>query len=274
MFAGGDDILQETTPTIIYKNNQLGGQLITFNDEQIKILSPTCVLSSKKNAPLTKALNPTETINVKTPNVNCKLQSSSYSANIPDVTPKAKNLISKINDFAFSKIKPNNFYTATSLNTNNLYRLKKIVAYQNKLLTSKRVLISKLKKKLISSTLQNRHNKSVNCMNLLKFPSEDSKTLVGMQITRNGLSTKSWSQKEQEFALSLFYKSPSTYKFLRNSKKIILPGITTVKRWIENYNFCPEFNAALYEQLKTEADSMTEQENNCTLVVQIKHFLE
>lgn len=34
-------------------------------------------------------------------------------------------------------------------------------------------------------------------MNLLKFPSQDSKTFVGMQISRHNMSTKPWSQKEQ-----------------------------------------------------------------------------
>jgi len=93
--------------------------------------------------------------------------------------------------------------------------------------------------------MQNKYNKSVSFMKLLKFPSQDSKTFVGMQTTRHNISTKPWSQKEQQFALRLFYKSPPAYKFLRNSKIITLPSITTIKCWIGSSNFRPGFNTAL-----------------------------
>lgn len=210
-----------------------------------------------------------ETIHFLTTTSSQNLQSTSSNANSPDITPKTRSLIHKIIEFPSTiepGIKPKKLFSNTSSNTNILSKLKKLVVHQKKLLMSKRVTICKLKKNLISSKLQSKHNKSVNFMNLLKFPSQDSKTFVGMQISHHNMSTKPWSQKEQQFALSLFYKSPSAYKFLRNSKKITLPSLTTIKPWIGSSNFHPGFNTTLFKQLKIKADSMTIQEKHCTLV--------
>lgn len=77
--------------------------------------------------------------------------------------------------------------------------------------------------------------------------------------------------------LQHFYKLPSAYKFLRNSKKITLPGLTTIKSWIGGSKFLPGFNSALFKLLKIKADSMTQQEKYCSLVfdeLKIKNFLE
>lgn len=225
-------------------------------------------------------LSPNETIHFLTPTTSHNLQSLALNANTPDVTPKTRTLLHKIIDFPSTiepGIKPKKLFSITSSDTNVLNKLKKLVAHQKKLLMSKRVTICKLKKNLISSKMQNKHNKSVIFMNLLKFPSQNSKTFVRMQISRHNKSTKPCLQKEQQFSLSLFYKSPSAYKFVRNSKKITLPSLTTIKRWIGSSNFRPGFNTALFKQLKLKSDSMTEQEKHCTLVfdeLKIKNFLE
>jgi len=81
-----------------------------------------------------------------------------------------------------------------------------------------------------------------------------------MQIARKKSSTKSWSQKEKQLALSIFYKSPSAYKYLYFSKQINLPGLTSIKRWIGNIKCLPGLNTALFKQLKTKVDSMSSQE--------------
>lgn len=265
------DILHVTTPKKTYQNIQPNISSPCFIIEKRKLLSPTSLVPCKKN--YSSAISPTDTIHILTPTTSGNLQTSSSAVSTPDVTPKTTN---KIIDFPAS-IKPKKLFSEISYNTNTLSHLKKVVASQKKLIQSKRVIISKLKKQLISSKLQNKHNKSVNFLHLLKFPSEDSKTLVRMQISRNKLSTKPWSRKEQQFAISIFYKSPSAYKFLRNSKKITLPGLTTIRRWIGSSKFRPGFNPALFKQLKIKADSMTQQEKYCSLVfdeLKIKNFLE
>lgn len=77
--------------------------------------------------------------------------------------------------------------------------------------------------------MQHRQNKSVIFMNLLTFPTENSKTLFKMKVSCHS-KFKAWSQKEKQFSLSLFYKSPSAYKFLFYSKQIALPGLSSIRR--------------------------------------------
>lgn len=270
------DFLHVTTPTITYKKKQpcLLSPCVVVTKR--KLSSPTNSSPSKINSPFTITLSPEKTIHVLTPSTSQKLQSSFSTANTPDITPRTKTIIQKVIDFP-SLIKPKELFPVSTSSINISNKLRQVVAHQKKLLLSKRVMISKLKKSLISLKLQNKHNKNTHFMNLLHFPSEDSKTIVGMQILHKQFSKKPWSQKEKQFALSLFYKSPSTYKFLRNSKKITLPGLTTIKRWIGGSKFRPGFNTAIFKQLKTKADSMTKQEKHCTLVfdeLKIKNFLE
>lgn len=82
---------------------------------------------------------------------------------------------------------------------------------------------------------------------------------------------------ERKFSLSLFYKSPSAYKFLLYSKQIALPGISSIRRWVGNSKCQPGFSPVLFKQLKIKVDSMSEEEKYCTLVfdeMKIKNFLE
>ncbi|KAL4085131.1 hypothetical protein QTP88_027423 [Uroleucon formosanum] len=272
-----DDILHVTSPKKTYKKKPMCSLLSPrVVVTKRKLSSPTNSSPSKINSPLAMSLSPQETIHVLTPTASHELQSSSLIASTPDITPRTKTIMHKMIDFP-SSIKPTKLFSVTTGNTNIIKKLKQVIAHQKKLLMSKRVIIFKLKKNLISLKLQNKHNKSIDFINLLKFPSENAKTLVKMQIARKKSSTKSWSQKEKQLALSLFYKSPSAYKFLYFSKQINLPGLTSIKRWIGNIKCLPGLNNALFKQLKTKVDSMSSQEKYCTLVfdeMKIKNFLE
>jgi len=81
-----------------------------------------------------------------------------------------------------------------------------------------------------------------------------------MQVSRKNKTTKKWTSDEKNLALSNFYKSPSTYKFLRNSKNINLPAESTIRRWIGNSKFKTGFNPNFFRQLKIKADTMDEKE--------------
>jgi hypothetical protein len=52
------------------------------------------------------------------------------------------------------------------------------------------------------------------------------------------LSTKSkkrYSPSEKRFALGLYYKSPSCYKYLRSHEKLPFPSISTLRYWLRNF---------------------------------------
>ena len=98
-----------------------------------------------------------------------------------------------------------------------------------------------------------------------------------MQIFHKNISRRLWTQAEKTFSLNLFYKSPTTYTFLRNTQKITLPGITTIKKWIGNSKFRPGFNPAYFKQIEIKVGTMSDQEKYCVIVfdkMKIKSFLE
>lgn len=93
---------------------------------------------------------------------------------------------------------------------------------------------------------------------------------------RGKMSKKSWSKDERNFALKLYYKSSSAYKFLRNIQ-INLPGVSTIRRLISSYKFKPGLNSNILKQLTLKVGSISDEEKYCTLVfdeMKIKKFLE
>lgn len=99
-----------------------------------------------------------------------------------------------------------------------------------KLLNQKRATISFLKKKYIK-LLNNKKLKSnpKKFLKFFKFQSVSSRSLVSMQI--NHKQRNPWTTEEKEFSISLYNKSPSIYKYMCQNK-IILPGVSTVRRWL------------------------------------------
>jgi len=63
-------------------------------------------------------------------------------------------------------------------------------------------------------------------------------------------------------ALSLYYKSPSTYKCIRKNG-IILPGETIVKRWLNSISFSTPY----MDQIRLKIPGMSENEKNCTILL-------
>ncbi|CAI6353969.1 unnamed protein product [Macrosiphum euphorbiae] len=98
-----------------------------------------------------------------------------------------------------------------------------------------------------------------------------------MQMFHKRNSRKPWTLAEKNFAINLYYKSPATYKFLRNNQQIILPGETTLRRWIGKSKFCPGFNSLWLKQIKNKLETMSDEEKHCVLIfneMKIKSFLE
>jgi hypothetical protein len=74
------------------------------------------------------------------------------------------------------------------------------------------------------------------------------------------------STSEKKIALSLYYKSPSTYKFMRTNG-IILPAESTVRRWLNSINFCTGFPEKYMELIKLKISSMNKQEKKCAILL-------
>lgn len=61
--------------------------------------------------------------------------------------------------------------------------------------------------------------------------------------------TRSWTAKEKNLALSLYYKSPSAYKFLR-LQKVNLSVPSTIRHWIGESKFLPGFSKSFLKHIK------------------------
>jgi len=76
---------------------------------------------------------------------------------------------------------------------------------------------------------------------------------------------KTWSASEKKIALSLYYKSPSTYKFMRTNG-IILPAESTVRRLLNSISFSIGFPIYM-EQIKLKISNMNKQEKKCAILL-------
>jgi len=153
-------------------------------------------------------------------------------------------------------------------------KLKSIIKRQQGLLKNKRSSLCKLRSNL--KTISYKLNTS-NMINFLKYQSPSSRTLVTMQILHSVKSRQQWTLNEKKFALSLFYKSPTTYSFLKSKLQVILPGVSTIKRWIGTSKFLPGYNSNLFNQIKLKTETLTANEKYCIVAfdkMKIKFFLE
>jgi len=78
-----------------------------------------------------------------------------------------------------------------------------------------------------------------------------------MQINNN--FRKPWTIAQKNLSLSLYYKSPSTHKCMRRNK-IILPGESTVRRWLHSIDYSTGFSLRYMEQIRLKVSSMNFQE--------------
>lgn len=82
------------------------------------------------------------------------------------------------------------------------------------LLKEKQIIINSFKKKNKTNNTKNTNFTNINhFFQKTKFPSLNSRALISMQLVHK--KRKPWSIYEKKVSLSLYYKSPSTYKYMR-----------------------------------------------------------
>jgi len=99
----------------------------------------------------------------------------------------------------------------------------------------------------------------------LQNKSSNVKTFVRMQIYHK--IRKPWSQAEKQLALSIYYKSPSCYKFMCNNLKFVLPSVRTIQDWLRVTSLRTGVDVNLKQRLKLKAKSMSTRERMCVVMV-------
>lgn len=151
-------------------------------------------------------------------------------------------------------------------------KLKRVISKQKLLLKQKNKLISRLKQRVKSFKVD---NKAKTCIEDVTFTSKYSEALANMQVRHK--SGQVWTKIERDFSLLSFYKSPGAYKYWRNTLKIVMPGLTTIHKWIGDIECLPGFNQTILNEIKRKVNAMGESERYCTLIfdeITIKQFLE
>ena len=76
---------------------------------------------------------------------------------------------------------------------------------------------------------------------------------------------KRWSKNMKLYCLSLYYKSPSAYRFLRNTFSI--PCVRTLQRIFDKFQIDCGFSADLLSVLKKRVSTMSEKDRLCNVCI-------
>lgn len=90
-----------------------------------------------------------------------------------------------------------------------------------------------------------------------------SQALVRMQLFHKARTP--FLKDEKKVAISMYYKSPGLYHFMRKNK-VILPSVSSVKKWISDFDVLPGFQKKLFNRIKLKVQTMTEEEKRCIVI--------
>jgi len=184
-----------------------------------------------------------------------------------DITPKTRKFVLQLIDMP-SPVKTTKPINTTLIKSPTKLTLKNNILQEKlnrlrRLLKQKRTIIKSLKTKINNNT-----KKDINIVtkffNQAQFPSINSKALINMQIMHK--KRKPWSKAEKKLALAIYYKSPSTYKYMKKNG-IILPGESTVRHWLNSINYTTGFPPKYMEQIKNKTLDMSYDEKKCVILL-------
>lgn len=74
-----------------------------------------------------------------------------------------------------------------------------------------------------------------------------------------------WSKEEQNFAISLYFKSPTTYRFLL--EKLTLPAPSTLREWVASSSkYMTGFNDLFFQKLALKVSVMSHKCKDCVIL--------
>lgn len=175
----------------------------------------------------------------------------------PSITPTTKAWVSALIDL------PSPSKKSTLIKSPKKDVLEQKLFHVRKLLKKKRAIITKLKNKIIQKKYKNISNVNQFFHNV-NFSSKNSRSLVSMQILHK--KRRTWGDNEKKIAMSIYYKSPSTYKHMRKIG-IILPGDSTIRRWLKSIEYLPGFVGEYISQIKLKVSNMSYIDKKCVVLL-------
>lgn len=122
---------------------------------------------------------------------------------------------------------------------------------------------SNLKRKVIRLEVKSKKNilSEIEKMNL----TGNEKILAKMLLKEKKGTNMRWNDSEKLFAQSIYYRSTSTYMFLRDSLELNLPSPSSLQKWNSIRKLQPGDNECLYSALKDTIRDMAESEKECII---------
>ncbi|XP_050065037.1 uncharacterized protein LOC126553964 [Aphis gossypii] len=216
-----------------YKNNKLKSNAIPHKYNSNECPSTSSGIVDKDVDNIDEPLAPIKTYE-RSRNEMTELIFSSPSSIID--TPKRKN----INDL-IDMPTPNSkrLIYADEDDTPSKKKLKLKIDQQKIKLRNKNIQVSKLKQHVVRFKTRN------TLRSLLyshRFKSNNARAIVIMQLRNKQIPR---TLEEKNLALTLFYKSPTAYNFLRQ-QNINLPAPSTIRRWIGQSKFAPGLSGVFF----------------------------
>ncbi|KAF5294878.1 hypothetical protein FQR65_LT10676 [Abscondita terminalis] len=125
----------------------------------------------------------------------------------------------------------------------------------NEKLKAKNIQNSRLKKKLYTKAIVKKK---------LANRSKAVKNFTNMQLFHR--KNTAWSYSQKELALSLYYKSPESYKYTRSKLGFVLPSIRTIKSWLKISNLVAGVKTTLTTKLRAKVKTMSDTEKLCVIM--------
>jgi hypothetical protein len=117
--------------------------------------------------------------------------------------------------------------------------------------------------KTVQKELNKKQKATFTCARNLKSLSTMPRAITRMQLHHKPRTQ--WLSDEKNTAISMYYKSPSMYKFLRKNG-VILPSVSIIKNWLKHFKCQPGYNQNFFRKLNLKGQTMTEKEKKCILM--------
>lgn len=96
------------------------------------------------------------------------------------------------------------------------------------------------------------HNTNIkDKINNLSYVEEHVKELGKMLLVRK-CKTSKWSQPQRFLAQNIFFRSATTYRYLKNILKCRLPAVSSLQSWMPVKHLKPGVNEGIFNNLKTK----------------------
>ena len=128
-----------------------------------------------------------------------------------------------------------------------------------------------MKKKLKHANMRNAHLKKRTDLQIAKYListylSGTAYELVMAQLVGSvSKRRKRWSKNVKLYCLSLYYKSPTAYRFLR--KTFSIPSVRTLQRIFDKFQIDCGFSADMFSVLKKRVSTMSELDKLCNVCI-------